>query len=107
MDVYSRTLSERALNQKNRGRGKTITPTPLWKNMNNIEYNKIKTKFLNLQEEIDSLYCELQDITSRLYSLCDDIYKLWNAVVPYISSADKPSENKETKPHDKDENGGV
>lgn len=75
--------------------------------MNNIEYNKIKTKFLNLQGEIDSLYCELQNITSRLYSLCDDIYKLWNTVVPYISSADKPSENKEAKPHDKDENGGA
>lgn len=65
--------------------------------MNNIEYNKIKTKFLNLQEEIDSLYCELQDITSRLYSLCDDIYKLWNTVVPYISAADESSDNKNTK----------
>lgn len=65
--------------------------------MNNTEYDKVKTKFQNLQGKIDSLYCELQDINSRLYNFYDDIYELWNTVVPYISAADKSSDNKETK----------
>lgn len=53
--------------------------------MNNTEYDKVKTKFQNLQGKIDSLYCELQDINSYLYNLYDDIYIHYGILLYRIS----------------------
>ena len=45
------------------------------------DYKNLKSRFFNLQGEVDSIYSRIADINQEISNLVDKIEKLWGAIV--------------------------
>ena len=47
--------------------------------MTETQYKTLKTKVLNIQDEIDSIQMRMHEEASKLSDVYEELFKLWNA----------------------------